>query len=801
MPRPPFAPGFGRGGGRPGFGQGAPPVPQAPAAPAGIAVRPALPHLALPHTDANLTFDFEPAIEEDAVRREAKRVAAIRAMDPRFKTVVCMHWVNGLCMKADKCEFLHEVDVDRMPDCRQGQRCNDKMCAFKHVKDEERPLCNNYRFGFCPHGATCRYQHRKRPAEELPQISEIAFVGTALVGGNADDDDDAAGSGGGGAGGGGGGPVLHPQQQRNPNWRTAMCHSFVHNQTCSFGDSCNYAHSEDEMLRNIAIRNSQFSNASAVIHGTAALPAPPARAPAVPEPAARNAGPPQAPAMKIARRSITPLDRCVVDMRDWTEHPDWPASYVNPTSLKVPHGLQLPDDRALCRYFIMRAATLDPLFPSIKRQKWAVDASVAGNVNLAFASNPGRVFFFFAVDSEFIFSGAAAMQSPFVETEREGWVCDVRWVAACDLLFKKTAYLTSVVPEVGRELPVAMAIEGAELPPSAGRTLMLMLFLEQQIMPPVDGVAEDEPLVVHPLGPAPDVLLAIQNTPIAPPEVGPLPPATPGGQNVAPHAVPVRGPGYVFKVPTVELMDEVLGRGLVGAPNNEFAAVNQVAEPGCIFLIVTTYDAKVHGVFEAISGVEKQWEPTAFEGVSWPAQLKFRVLQPCEPQLEVSFPAYKQQLGIIAPAELQLIVNNLAYRARRGPTLAALKSPVLAAIARGAQIVDKDPPALHPPQPAVVADNARPSSTAAAAAPSLPPPQPRAPSSSTAQASGSAPVRPSGRRDDDQRSSDPRARGGRGGGGGDDVVDDDRSASRSKRRRSRSPSPRDRRRRSPPRRR
>jgi hypothetical protein len=287
--RPVVAPAFLRPGfvPRPGFGfRGPMAFPGSLGAPA----RP-LPPWTQPHQDFSLSFDFEPAIEEDVVSVEAKRVAKQRAIDPRFKTVVCMHWVNGLCMKAEHCEFLHEMDTERMPDCRQGglctprrlsehqltsprvrapsagQRCTDKTCAFKHVKDEERPLCNNYRLGFCQHGATCRYQHRKRPAEELPQISEICFVG---------------GSGGGGDMTGGDAESFRPSaasamaassaapsralvkglpepQSRNPNWRTAMCHSFMNTGTCSYGDGCNYAHSEEEMNRNIMTRNALFA--------------------------------------------------------------------------------------------------------------------------------------------------------------------------------------------------------------------------------------------------------------------------------------------------------------------------------------------------------------------------------------------------------------------------------------------------------------------------------------------------------------------------------------------------------------
>jgi cleavage and polyadenylation specificity factor subunit 4 len=33
------------------------------------------------------------------------------------KTVVCKHWLRGLCKKGDDCEFLHEFDMSKMPEC------------------------------------------------------------------------------------------------------------------------------------------------------------------------------------------------------------------------------------------------------------------------------------------------------------------------------------------------------------------------------------------------------------------------------------------------------------------------------------------------------------------------------------------------------------------------------------------------------------------------------------------------------------------------------------------------------------
>ena len=33
------------------------------------------------------------------------------------QTIVCKHWLRGLCKKGDQCEFLHEYDMSKMPEC------------------------------------------------------------------------------------------------------------------------------------------------------------------------------------------------------------------------------------------------------------------------------------------------------------------------------------------------------------------------------------------------------------------------------------------------------------------------------------------------------------------------------------------------------------------------------------------------------------------------------------------------------------------------------------------------------------
>jgi len=114
------------------------------------------------------------------------------------RTIVCKHWLRGLCKKGDQCEFLHEYDMTKMPECYFYSRfnaCHNKECPFLHIDPESkikdcpwydrgfcrhgphcrhrhvrRVLCTNYLAGFCPDGEACKYMH---PRFELPPAPEI----------------------------------------------------------------------------------------------------------------------------------------------------------------------------------------------------------------------------------------------------------------------------------------------------------------------------------------------------------------------------------------------------------------------------------------------------------------------------------------------------------------------------------------------------------------------------------------------------------------------------------------------------
>ncbi|TKR63400.1 hypothetical protein L596_027236 [Steinernema carpocapsae] len=82
------------------------------------------------------------------------------------KAVVCKHWLRGLCKKGDQCEFLHEYDLSKMPECYFFSKflaCSNKECPFRHIDPETKLKdCPWYDRGFCRHGPYCKHRHRRR---------------------------------------------------------------------------------------------------------------------------------------------------------------------------------------------------------------------------------------------------------------------------------------------------------------------------------------------------------------------------------------------------------------------------------------------------------------------------------------------------------------------------------------------------------------------------------------------------------------------------------------------------------------
>lgn len=113
------------------------------------------------------------------------------------KSLVCKHWLRGLCKKGPQCEFLHQYDMSKMPPCwffGTFSQCSNPECTYRHIVNEleskpcawfargfckhgpncrarhiKKALCANYYIGFCPEGPNCKFGH---PKYEHPKIDD-----------------------------------------------------------------------------------------------------------------------------------------------------------------------------------------------------------------------------------------------------------------------------------------------------------------------------------------------------------------------------------------------------------------------------------------------------------------------------------------------------------------------------------------------------------------------------------------------------------------------------------------------------
>jgi len=102
-------------------------------------------HCPLRHTTPSV-LNFQPPKQLPTHPRDRERLAT-----------VCKHWLRGLCKKGDACEFLHEYNLRRMPECwwfaKYGYCSAGDECLYAHPK-ERKVECPDYNRGFCMLG-TC----------------------------------------------------------------------------------------------------------------------------------------------------------------------------------------------------------------------------------------------------------------------------------------------------------------------------------------------------------------------------------------------------------------------------------------------------------------------------------------------------------------------------------------------------------------------------------------------------------------------------------------------------------------------
>ncbi|EIM92200.1 uncharacterized protein STEHIDRAFT_47086 [Stereum hirsutum FP-91666 SS1] len=112
----------------------------------------------LRHTNPSAQ-NFQPPKQLPTHPRDRERLAT-----------VCKHWLRGLCKKGDACEFLHEYNLRRMPECwwyaKYGYCSAGDECLYAHPK-ERKVECPDYKRGFCKLGPKCPRKHIRRVACQL----------------------------------------------------------------------------------------------------------------------------------------------------------------------------------------------------------------------------------------------------------------------------------------------------------------------------------------------------------------------------------------------------------------------------------------------------------------------------------------------------------------------------------------------------------------------------------------------------------------------------------------------------------
>ena len=121
-------------------------------------------------------FTFETFVEQNLMpppMTENMFPNSSTSRDPKHRTIVCRHWLVGLCQKGSACEYLHRLDKSRMPLCKYNKLCKIRNCLLKHEDNEEKEECPYYKQGFCKNGPYCKYRHLKRSPDECPGIASF----------------------------------------------------------------------------------------------------------------------------------------------------------------------------------------------------------------------------------------------------------------------------------------------------------------------------------------------------------------------------------------------------------------------------------------------------------------------------------------------------------------------------------------------------------------------------------------------------------------------------------------------------
>lgn len=117
---------------------------------------------------SNVNYKFKAGrdLKQQVAFQDTKEVRNRFRFSRANRNLVCKYWLRGVCKRGELCDFSHEFDIKRIPECHFYSRfkvCLNKECHFLHIEPENKiKPCYWYDRGFCPEGPRCQYRHVRR---------------------------------------------------------------------------------------------------------------------------------------------------------------------------------------------------------------------------------------------------------------------------------------------------------------------------------------------------------------------------------------------------------------------------------------------------------------------------------------------------------------------------------------------------------------------------------------------------------------------------------------------------------------
>jgi cleavage and polyadenylation specificity factor subunit 4 len=567
-------------------------------------------------TASKMKFHFEKFLGEREDTEQAEWDKEKKEEDQRFKTIVCRHWLKSLCQSGERCDFLHKYVPERMPECRNGWECEDResgLCEQRHTNEDDKKKCLFYKQGVCLHGPTCKFLHKKLPAEKRPEVADFSTP--------FDDANNPRAEG----------APDQRDQVRKANWRTQMCRH--HEQGgCPFQATCHYAHGQHEL------RTIEQNIAEGICSEEEKL---------------EKGGKHTSGFQHVLDERIVHSNMSMLALSNRN------AEY---SSGAKQMARNLPDRRGPCKYFIARVA--DPsyqyLVVSVKKGVWAAPRQMTDQLNDLFHTHD-NIFLFFSVDGTANFQGVARISAPVQPTDQGGLakldpeltsIFPVQWLRLCQLPFETVA---SYVPPLPDGTPAHDAQNYTELSVDAGRTMMELLFF-QDIVELDPAQIEVPPEKFEGWGSCglpegiPTAVIGVESRT--------------DGTSDRLHWV--NGPGYIVGCDSY-IIDECFGRMLFGMPG-VYRESSRFIHPGTTLLLFHMHARKLLGIFQATSNQPKLLEPNAWVSDEnstspYPVQIRFEIVVEVpvmsEENLATLLPDSNERVRRVEQLQMQAICDKM----------------------------------------------------------------------------------------------------------------------------------------------